>query len=129
MFTRIPLQLHHRVAAGILSVVRQEIRQKEHDVGVDGVYERRPRPLCPPHLTTLRMEWHPHLRDDVFCVESVVKPYSSVVILCRDGVMNGEHVDILTSPSLPDPGCSIRTHGKGKGKGFLILDTERWTRS
>ena len=25
-----------------------------HDVDVDGVYERRPRPLCPPHLITLR---------------------------------------------------------------------------
>ena len=24
------------------------------DVDVDGVYERRPRPLCPPHLITLR---------------------------------------------------------------------------
>ena len=25
------------------------------DVDVDGVYERRPRPLCPPHVITLRV--------------------------------------------------------------------------
>jgi len=24
---------------------------------VDGVYERRPRPLCPPHLITLRFNY------------------------------------------------------------------------
>ena len=27
------------------------------DVDVDGVYERRPRPLCPPHLITLRFNY------------------------------------------------------------------------
>ena len=27
------------------------------DVDVDGVYERRPRPLCPPHLSTLRFKY------------------------------------------------------------------------
>jgi len=31
-------------------------RQKElADIDVDGVYERRLRPLCPPHLITLRL--------------------------------------------------------------------------
>jgi len=27
------------------------------DVDVDGVYERKPRPLCPPHLITLRFNY------------------------------------------------------------------------
>jgi len=27
------------------------------DVNVDGVYERRPRPLCPPHLITLQFNY------------------------------------------------------------------------
>ena len=27
------------------------------DVDVDGVYERRPRPLCPPHVITLRFNY------------------------------------------------------------------------
>ena len=28
-----------------------------HDVDIDGVYERRPRSLCPPHLITLQFNY------------------------------------------------------------------------
>jgi len=33
------------------------LKQQTVDVDVDGVYERRPRPLCPPHLTTLQFNY------------------------------------------------------------------------
>ena len=35
----------------------RKCRKLIKDVDVDGVYERRPRPLCPPHLITLRFNY------------------------------------------------------------------------